>query len=343
MKSLKTTETMKLRGTARKRISEQGITDLRDGKPSIYQRVSPLAILALAIVGAFGMQGCKGSSPTTVTSVSITPSSVNVPINTQTEFTATVNLENSTTSPSTTVTWEVNGVSGGNISTVGSIVPSTADALVGVYTAPPQVPTTTTSGVTQIGQVNITAVATQTTGTTGTTSTTGTVTSNTAVVTVGAGLGLSVSPSNVTVGAGGGQQFSALNNGLADPNATWSISPVGEASIYGSIGANGLYTAPSSPPPGQSITITATDPASTTGSATATATIIYSDQSLSGPYAFSYTGNDNSGFLAVAGSFRRQRQRENYQRRRRCRQFPHGRFDSVSTSRELIWSGRMGG
>ena len=54
------------------------------------------------------------------------------------------------------------------------------------------------------------------------------------------------------------------------------------------------------PPPGGSVTITATDG---TNNATSTAEIIYSDHTLSGPYAFSYTGADSLGFISVAGSF----------------------------------------
>jgi hypothetical protein len=106
----------------------------------------------------------------------------------------------------------------------------------------------------------------------------------------------------VTVPAGGIRQFSALLNGIPDPSVTWSVTTPGDPDIVGSIDANGFYTAPSSPPPGATVTISATDPAAT-APATAKITILYSDHSLSGPYAFSYTGNDQSGFLAVAGSF----------------------------------------
>src|SRR6202007_785854 len=53
-------------------------------------------------------------------------------------------------------------------------------------------------------------------------------------------------------------------------------------------------------PPGATITVTATDGAAT---ATGTATIVYSDASLKGPFAFSYSGDNSSGYFAVAGSF----------------------------------------
>jgi len=253
----------------------------------------------LAIVAAICLQACgggSGSGSTTVTSVTITPTQITVPVNTQTEFTAVVKLSDTSVSTTTTVSWEVNGTAGGS-ATVGTIVPSSADQLIGVYTAPSTVPTTASGGL-QVGQVSITAVAQQSTSTT----TSGTVTSNAAVVTVGVGLGLTVTPTAATVPAGGIRQFSALLNGLADPSAAWSVTTAGGADEVGSIDSNGFYTAPSDPPPGATVTIAATDPAAT-APATATITIVFSDHSLFGPYAFSYTGNDQNGFLAVAGSF----------------------------------------
>ncbi len=204
-------------------------------------------LFGLAVIAGvvFGISSCgkKSSSDTTATikSISVTPTSATVPLNTQAEFTATVNLTSTTTSTGTTiststaVTWQVNGTAGGN-STLGTIVPSSTDAQVGVYTAPNVVPTTNN------GQVNITATATQT-NTSSTTSTT-TVTSNTAVVTIGAGLGLAVSPTSTTVSAGAQRQFSATNNGLADPNATWSLSSANGGTLGTIDPATGVYTAP---------------------------------------------------------------------------------------------------
>jgi hypothetical protein len=281
---------------------------IRSGRrPQVPQR-SPhsiarlLAIVSLTIAAGCVLSSCGGGNgSTTVTNVTISPTSITVPLNTQTTFTAVVNLSNSTVSTTTTVTWEVNNVSGGDISTIGSIAASPDNLLEGIYTSPSSVPIQTIAGVTQVGQVAITAVTTQTTTSKGQTST-GTVTSNTAVVTVGAGSGLTVSPTTPTVPAGATQQFTALLNGLTDTNASWTVTPSSPASTYGSIGSSGLYTAPLSPPPGGTVTITATDPAATQP-ATSTVTISYSDHSLSGPYAFSYTGNDSQGFLAVAGSF----------------------------------------
>lgn len=276
------------------------LVDSDGSRSNTRARFRVVGFSVLAIVATLCLQACgggKGSGSTTIVSVAITPTAITVPVNTQTNFTAVVKLSDSSTSTTTTVTWQVNGVAGGD-STVGTIVPSGADQLIGVYTAPSSVPKTASGGL-QVGQVSITAVAQQTSSTT---TTSGTVTSNTAVVTVGSGLGLTVSPTQATVPAGGIRQFSALLNGIADPSVTWSVTTVGDPAVVGSIDANGFYTAPASPPPGATVTISATDPAAT-APAIATITILYSDHSLSGPYAFSYTGNDQSGFLAVAGSF----------------------------------------
>ncbi len=257
------------------------------------KRIPGLALLALAITVGLGITACGSKSGTgnnVVTSVKITPAAASVPINTTVQFTATVKLQNTTTtSTSTAVTWQVNGAAGGN-ATVGTIVSSPSDVQVGIYTAPGIVPATNN------GQVNITAVAPQDPGST---TSTATVTSNTAIVTISVGLGLAITHTNVTVPAGGSYQFAATLNDIADPNATWAVSSA-NGGILGTIDSTGLYTAPSFPPPGASVTITATDGAAT---ATATALIVYSDQSLKGPFAFSYTGNDASGFLAAAGSF----------------------------------------
>jgi hypothetical protein len=262
-------------------------------------RFREVSSIALVLAGFMSLSACGSNNTTTatITSVAITPTTVTVPINGQTQFTAVVNLSATTTSTGTTistttaVTWEVNGTAGGS-STIGTIVPSSTDAQVGVYTAPDVVPTTNN------GTVNITAVADQT-GTTAS-STVTTVTSNIAVITIGSGLGLAVTQPSAIVSAGAQHQFSATLNGLVDANATWSVS----SALGGIVGAidpvTGIYTAPLYPPPGGSVTITATDGANT---ATATAKIIYSDKSLSGPYAFIYTGADASGFLSVAGSF----------------------------------------
>jgi hypothetical protein len=251
-----------------------------------------ILLLPLAVACLMGISSCGGGGAVTVTSVTISPAAATVQINAQAEFTAQVALSNTTSTSTTTtiVTWYVNGVAGGN-SSIGTIGTSTLDALVGVYTAPQVVPNTNS------GQVNITATTPQVPGST---TNTNLITSNTAIATIGIGTGLSVSPPTATVPAGGPVQFSAiLNNVATTQGITWSVSST-EGGNIGSISPTGIYTAPPSPPPGATVTITAQDGTTT---ATATATIVYSDASLTGPFAFSYSGNDSAGFVAVAGSF----------------------------------------
>jgi hypothetical protein len=267
---------------------------------AVTRSAANLALLVTVIAVLLGCSG-GGSSVVTVTSVSITPGAASVQPGAQTDFTATVNLSNTTatSSTSTAVAWEVNGTVGGN-SSVGTIVSSITDNQVGIYTAPAVVPSTNN------GQVNVTAVAQQSSTTTSTTTgtssgaVTSNVTSNTAVVTIGVTPGFSLNPSISSVPAGGSVQFSAVLNGAADRNTAWSVSSAGGGNPGSIGGQSGLYLAPLSPPPGNSITVTGTDG---TNSLSDSFTIVFSDHSLSGPYAFSYTGDNQLGFQAVAGSF----------------------------------------
>ncbi|MGD0306222.1 MAG: hypothetical protein ABSC71_15460 [Candidatus Acidiferrales bacterium] len=249
---------------------------------------APLAVLGLGALISCG----GGSGQINVTSIDITPTTATVALNTQLQFNATVNLANttSTSTTNTAVTWYVNGVAGGN-SQVGTIVPSTLSVQVGVYTAPAATPSTNN------GVVNITAEAPQFPGTTTNTTT---ITSNTAAITIGVGAGLQISPTAATVPAGGTFQFNSTLNSVTTTAANYAISSANGGNI-GTIDPNtGLYTAPLYPPPGGQITVTAT---SGTQSSSATAQITYSDASLTGPFAFSYIGNNALGYYAVAGSF----------------------------------------
>ncbi|MGB0036873.1 MAG: hypothetical protein WBP79_15495 [Candidatus Acidiferrales bacterium] len=255
-------------------------------------RFHTATLLFLALVGIVGLTACGGggSSTSTVTSVSLSPASASVPINGQFEFTATVNLSSTTITTSTAVTFEVNGTAGGN-STLGTIVPDPTDIQRGIYTAPGAVPAVNN------GQVSITAVAPQDPSST---TNTATVTSTASIVTIGVGQGLQVSPSVKIVPAGGQVTFAATFNGLPDASVIWTVSSANGGNV-GTIDAHsGLFTAPPFPPPGASVTITATDGPNV---GLATAQIVYSDASLQGPFAFSYTGNDAGGFQAVSGSF----------------------------------------
>ncbi len=249
---------------------------------------APLAVLGLGALISCG----GGSGQINVTSIAITPTTATVALNTTLQINATVNLANttSTSTTSTAVTWYVNGVAGGTAAT-GFITSSTLSVQVGIYTAPAAAP-----GINN-NVVNITAQAPQYPGTSTNTTT---ITSNTAAITIGAGQGLAISPLAATVPAGGTFQFSSSLNSLNTTAATYTISSTNGGNI-GTIDPNtGLYTAPLYPPPGGQITVTST---LGTQTATATAQITYSDASLTGPFAFSYIGNNALGYFAVAGSF----------------------------------------
>jgi hypothetical protein len=263
------------------------------------------AALCMALSLLLGLSACGGPGAGTVTSVTISPTTASVPLNQQTQFIASVTVAGlattttttNTTTTNTVVTWQVNGVSGGN-ATTGTIVQAVNDPDEGIYTAPPKVPSTNS------GQVMITAIAQRNPSNTAANGANTSVTSNIATLTISPGLGLQIISPPATVPAAGSAQFNATLNGLPDPNATWTVSSATGGNI-GSINANsGVYSAPDFPPPSDIVTVTATDSTSgTTVTATTTVSITYSGPTLNGSFAFSYTGNDNSGFLAAAGSF----------------------------------------
>jgi hypothetical protein len=259
---------------------------------SMRKGIRGIWLLPVALACLLGISSCGNGGTITVTSVTISPASATVQINEQVEFTAQVALSNTTDTSTTTtiVTWYVNGVAGGNSST-GTIQTSTLDALVGVYTAPAVVPNTNS------GQVNITATTPQVPGST---TNTNLITSNTAIATIGIGSGLSVNPTTTTISAGQTFQFSAILNNENDSAVSWSVSSTQGGNIGSINPGTGLYTAPPSPPPGGMVTITAQNGTTT---ATSVATIQFSDASLTGPFTFSYSGNNSAGFVAVAGSF----------------------------------------
>lgn len=169
--------------------------------------------------------------------------------------------------PSSTVTWAVSGSSSGSITSSG------------VYTAPTSVPSP--------AQVSVTATSGGFTAT--------------AVVTVTSPQGVAVSPAAASIPAGSQTTFTATVNGATATGVTWEVNgTAGGDSVHGTIDANGNYTAPQSPPPGGSTVISAVV-GSTSGNATAT--IMFSNATLNGNYAFSYAGDDSSGFLGIIGEF----------------------------------------
>jgi hypothetical protein len=221
------------------------------------------ALLTLTSCGGGGGSATKSGNGNTVRAVTVYPASTSVPVNGMVKFTAF--LPGATT---TAFTWKVSG--GGTI-----------DSSTGVYTAPASPPSPSTVTVTATPAANASLFGT-------------------ATINITATQGVMVSPAALAIQAGTTQTLTATMNGAAVA-PIWEVNGViGGDAIHGTIDGSGSYTAPLTPPPAGSATITAV---SGTASGTAMATVIFSDNSLNGLYAFSYTGDDGSGLLAVGGSF----------------------------------------
>ncbi|MGH9716324.1 MAG: beta strand repeat-containing protein [Candidatus Acidiferrales bacterium] len=242
---------------------------MRIGTSSIAFAVIAVAA-GLAIVGCGGGNGGGSSSTPASGVVTVYPGTASVPLSSQVQFSAFLPSQ-----PGATFSWSVSGGSGN-----GTI---NAD---GLYTPPETIPTPAT--------VTITAADTAATSEIGT-----------AAITLTAAQGVTVSPVATPVSAGTTQVFTATVAG-SPVTPTWEVNgAAGGNATVGAITTNGrgqgVYVAPLTPPSGGTVTITAV---SGGNSGTAAATIVFSNASLSGTYAFSYSGGDSSGNpIAVAGSF----------------------------------------
>jgi len=154
---------------------------------------------------------------------------------------------------------------------------------------------TATNGATFAGSVMtapgtagmVTVTATSQADSTKTATATVNVTSTTTVI---------VSPAAVAIPAKGQQHFTASSGGLA---VAWQLPAPPPGVDFGTIDQSGNYTAPQVPPPGGVVVISASTGAN---AGFANVTILFSDASVKGQYAFSYAGQDAGGFLVVAGS-----------------------------------------
>lgn len=113
--------------------------------------------------------------------------------------------------------------------------------------------------------------------------------------------GVVMSPAALFVNAGSTVPIAAMSGGKAIAVTEWDVHGTANGdTLYGTIDNLGNYTAPLTPPPGGTTTITAKTAA---GSGNTVVTVVFSNASLDGPYAFSYIGADAKGFLNAAGSF----------------------------------------
>jgi Fe-S cluster assembly iron-binding protein IscA len=176
--------------------------------------------------------------------VSVSPAQTTIVVGQQQRFLA---LVSGTTI--TGVSWQLTGV-GCSGSACGTL---TTD---GLYTAPSGVPTPP--------QVTITAVSVADPAKSGS-----------AAVTIAPPVAVSVSPAAVQVTTGTQKQFTAAVTGTSNTAVSWSLAGSGcTGAACGTISSTGLYTAPSSVPSPQQVSVTATSVADPTKSSTATVTII---------------------------------------------------------------------
>jgi uncharacterized membrane protein YgcG len=162
-------------------------------------------------------------------------------LNTQ-SFTATV-----TNTQNTAVSWQVNGIAGGN-ATVGTVTSA------GLYTAPAVIPSPATVTVKAVSAADPTQ-------------------SGSASVTI-APVSVSVSPAVATLPVLGTQPFVATVLYSSNTAVTWQVNGVagGNASV-GTVSSSGVYTAPASVPSPAAVTVTAVSVAQPSQSGSATVTV----------------------------------------------------------------------
>jgi hypothetical protein len=215
-------------------------TSRKSGLPLELQVKSFL--YAICAVFLLSLAGCGGgNSSSSNSAVTISPDSATVVTSATQQFTAKVaDVSNQD------VTWQVNGVTGGN-GTYGTISGT------GLYTAPASISSTLSVTVTAISVADA---------------------NKTADVKVTVELPISVSPTAASVEAAETQQFTATVGFSSNKNVSWNVNGIaGGNSTVGTINSSGLYTAPNSVPNPDTVTVTAVANADNSRSASATVTI----------------------------------------------------------------------
>jgi hypothetical protein len=220
---------------------------------------SPATVTVTAVsqadsaVSATAAVTLQGNGATTIT---VAPNPATVPTGGAQVFTATI------AGSATSITWNVNGIAGGN-STVGTVIAT--GATMALYTAPSAPPSPAT--------VTVTATSTDSNSISGSAS-----------VTITCSASNSISPSSATVALDQTQTFTASFCAPSGSNIIWQVNGiVGGNSSVGMIAATSsnaaLYTAPSTIPATNPVTVSAVvDGSSADVSASVT---INSDVSLS--------------------------------------------------------------
>jgi len=188
----------------------------------------------------------SGQAAQTTVSVNVSPATASVQVNATKQFSAAV-----TGDPNAKLTWDVNGLVGGN-SFTGYI-----DSISGLYTAPSTVPSPATVNV----HASDTSVSPPAIGSAAVTLV------NPPSITV------SITPTSASVRLNHTRQFTATVTNSSNAAVTWSVNGVsGGNSTVGTI-SGGTYLAPSRLPSPATVTVTATSAADTTKSASAKVTI----------------------------------------------------------------------
>ena len=236
-----------------RKISYRASTGFRPPAPS-DNRVFALFALIAALAAAIWAQACAAGGAGSVAAgpppvparitVSVTPTNASILLGNAQAFTAAVSNANNAS-----VTWSVNGISGGN-STFGTITSA------GVYTAPKDLPFPL--------QMQVTA-----------TSDADPAKSASANVTITSDLVLNISPSPASVELGATQNFqtAVTSAGHPDTAVRWSLSGMACSLGCGTIDSSGNYTAPQILPTPTAVTVIAQSVADPSRQASAIATI----------------------------------------------------------------------
>ena len=189
----------------------------------------------------------SGQAAQTTVSVSVSPSTATVAVIGTKQFSATV--QNSTDQ---TVAWGVNGTVGGNAA-VGWITAA------GFYTAPSTVPSPNTVNVQATSHAMPAAIGT----------------SAVTITTAAPPVSVTVSPASATVRVNRTQQFKAVVQNSINNSVVWKVNGVqGGTHTAGTISGTGLYTAPSSVPSPNTVTVTAVSVADPNASGRGIVTIV---------------------------------------------------------------------
>lgn len=231
----------------------------------------------------------------------ISPSSASVALGQTQSFAASFCLAGGAS-----VTWDVNGVAGGNAST-GTIASTGTESA--TYTAPASLPAT--------NPVTIHATASAVTSGASVEAATATVTSNVTV---------SVAPPSVTVATGQRASFGAVVSNTADTSVTWSVNGIANGNLNvgqvcetgtnpcvpppGPVSGTVDYLAPAAVPATNPVTLVATSHADPTRSGASSITVAVSSGNVSVSVAPAYAFVAASGgapstaqfFASVSGS-----------------------------------------